>query len=116
MQISTIHKLQHALDISKKVLKFVWRHALVLSSFAITIQVICEGHVPSLKGEIICFAIAFSFDWLKMQFKATKGNYNLAQEKMFESSKWSRPTQMGSAWDSYDPGSPAYYIRQDRYC
>ena len=114
MQIKTVHKWQNALDTSMKVLKFVWRHLLVLGSFAITIQVICEGHIPSLKGEIICFTIAFSFDWLKMQFKATRSKGNLAQEQMFESARKNMDSSRfgSSAWATNPAmaGSPANHL------
>ena len=125
MQISTIHKLQHALDTSKKVIKFAWRHAFVLASFAITIQIFYEGKTPVLEGEAIVFSIAFFCDWLKMKIMkvikimfidGNSSNGNHAMEQMFESAKWSRPTQMGSAWNSYDPDSTAYYLRHSRYC
>ncbi len=116
MQISTIHKLQHALDTSKKVIKFAWRHAFVLAMIWMLIEILIEGHTPKIEREFVVFAVAAFLDFIKIKIKFTSSNGNCAMEQMFESSKWSRPTQMVSAWDSYDPGSPAYYIRQDRYC
>ena len=115
MQIYTIQKLQHALDTSKKIIKFVYRHALTLIVVGMIITALAIGKISWVNSFYFCIGAVF-LDWFKTQFKSTGSNYNLAQEQMFESSKWSRPTQIGSAWDSYDPGSPAYYIRQDRYC
>lgn len=127
MQIITIHKLQHTLDNSKKVIKFIWRHAFVLGSLAITVQGIYEGKTPILGGEALAFSIAFFLDWIKTKIKFSGGTYNHAHEQMFESSRrnmdssrfgssaWAmNPTQMGSpAWnmDPFAPGSSAYYTR-----
>ncbi|MEI6627886.1 MAG: hypothetical protein WCN27_00550 [Alphaproteobacteria bacterium] len=87
MQITTVHKLQLALDTLKKVIKLVWRHLLILGAFGITIQVMCEGHIPNLKGTALVLVIALFFDWFKMQFKSTSNIGNLACEQMFESSR-----------------------------
>ena len=118
MQISTIHKLQHALDTTMKVLKFAWRHALTLTVVGMIVAAVIIGKI-SWVNSFHFFIGAVFCDWLKMKIKfsnANSGYYNPAMEQMFETSKWSRPTQMGSAWDSYDPGSPAYYLRHSRYC
>ena len=96
----------------------MWRYLFVLWAFITTVQGICEGKTPILKGILIVFAITIFLDWFKMQFKTPKrtgSNYNPRQDQMFESSKWSCPAQMGSAWDPYTPGSSEYYIRQSRY-
>lgn len=115
MQIATVHKLQRALDTSKKVIKFGWRHALTLIVVGMMLNVV-QISTANWRNIVITLLITQLLDRFKMKIKFSGGAYNLAQEQMFESSKWSRPTQMVSAWDSYDPGSPAYYIRQDRYC
>jgi len=90
MQIKTIHKLQYALNTSVKILKFVWRHLLVFGAIGLTIQVICEGYIPNLKGTLFVLAISIFVDWFKMQFKASGNNDNLAQDQMFESARRSR--------------------------
>lgn len=116
MQITTIHKLQYALDTSMKVLRFVWRHALTIGVFALLFAAFAMYPAIDWNTFLVELIVAVGLDKFKMQFKASRNNGNLAQEQIFESSKWSRTTQMGSAWDSYDPGSPAYHIRHDRYC
>lgn len=114
MQISTIHKLQHALDTSKKVIKFVWRHAFVLADFFIIIQGICEGKKPILEGVLLMLAIAFLLDWIKMKIKFSGGAYNLAQEQMFESARRNMDSSSfgSSAWATNPAmaGSPANHL------
>ena len=124
MQISTIHKLQHALDTSKKVIKFAWRHALTLIVVGMIVAAVIIGKI-SWVNSLHFFIGAVFCDWLKMKImkvikimfiNGNSSNGNPAMEQMFESAKWSRPTQMGSAWNSYDPDSTAYYLRHSRYC
>ena len=111
MQIKLIHKLQQALDTSKKVIKFAWRHVFVLASFAITIQGIYEGKTPILEGEVLAFSIAFFLDWLKTKFKFSGGTCNNAHEQMFESSRRNMDSSRfgSSAWATNPAmaGSPA---------
>ncbi len=114
MQITTIHKLQHVLDTSKKVIKFVWRHAFVLASFAITIQGIYEGKTPILEGEVLAFSIAFFLDWLKTKIKFSGSTYNHAHEHMIESSRKNMDSSRfgSSAWATNPAmaGSPANHL------
>jgi hypothetical protein len=113
MQISTVRKFQRILDNSIKVLKFVWRHAFVLASFAITIQGICEGKIPIIEGEAIIFAVAVFIDWFKIQFQFSQDNSSSC-EQMFESARRNRDSNRfgSSAWATNPvmAGSPANHL------
>ena len=115
MQINTIHKLQYTLDTSVKILKFFWRHLLTLIVIGMMFNTV---HISTAnwKNILITLVITAFIDRVKAKIRFTGSNYNPGQDQMFESSKWSRPAQIGSAWDPYTPGSSEYYIRQDRYC
>lgn len=115
MQIKTVHKLQYALDTSMKVIKFVWRHALTIGVFALLLAAFVIYPAIDWNAFLVELIFAIGLDKFKMQLKSSRNNGNFAMEQMFESSKWSRPTQTGSAWDPYAPGSSEYYIRQTRY-
>jgi hypothetical protein len=118
MQINTIHKLQYALDTSKKVIKFVWRHALTLIVVGMMLNVV-QISTANWKNIVITLLITQLLDRFKIKIKFYDGAYNLAQEQMFESARrnsaWAmNPTQTGSpAWnmDPFAPGSSAYYTR-----
>ena len=104
MQFTTVHKLQHALDVFIKVLKFVWRHAFVLASFGITIQGIYEGRTPIAEGEILVFVISTSLDWAKMKIKLKFVN---GSSNYHQSSSITSFTQ-DNYWNSSIVGTPAY--------
>ena len=102
MQITTVHKLQHALDAFIKGLKFVWRYAFVLASFSITIQIIYEGGLPLIEKEFLVFAIAVFLDWFKMKLKLANTNSNYHQSSSITS------FTQANYWNSSIVGTPAY--------
>lgn len=112
MQITTIHKIQHVLDNSLKVLKFVWRHVLTLIVFGMMLfATIVVGKISWINCGYFYIG-AILLDWLKMKFKST--GTNNAHEQMFESAHRSMDSSRfgSSAWAT-NPGmigSPANHL------
>ena len=111
MQISTVHKFQKALDGTLKVLKFIWRHAFVLTVLGMMIAALLMYPAldwPMLVTELV---IALGLDKFKMQFKPSPRGSNVAMENMFEYARRSRDSSNfgSSAWATNPAmaGSPA---------
>lgn len=101
MQITTIHKLQHALDTVVKILKFVWRHALTLTFFGIMVYaVIVIGRISWIN----CFYLysgSIFFDWFKMKWKISNGYNNHSNSPITSFAQ-------ANYWNSSIVGTPAY--------
>jgi hypothetical protein len=114
MQISTVHKFQHILDTSMKVLKFIWRHVLTLSAVGMIAYGVYHGKTPVISGTSFVFGIAAFIDWFKMQFKFSTGSNNDAREQMFESARRNMDSSRfgSSAWATNPAmaGSPANHL------
>ena len=109
MQIATVHKIHHILEISIKTVKFIWRHAFVLASFAITIQVMLESKMPIIENEALVLVIALFLDWFKMKFSGSSYNGSRGQMIRYAQEELNSSRMGSPAW-SRNPmkaGSPA---------
>ncbi|MEI6627946.1 MAG: hypothetical protein WCN27_00865 [Alphaproteobacteria bacterium] len=101
MQITTVHKLQHALDAFIKVLQFVWRHALTLIVVGMIVTAFAIGKI-SWTNCLYFYVGAVFLDRLKMKLKFVNGNHNYHQSSSITSF-----TQT-NYWNSSIVGTPAY--------
>ena len=114
MQINTIHKLQYALDTSKKVIKFVWRHALTIGVFALLFAAFVTYPAIDWAMFSVELIIAIALDKFKMSFKPINSINNHAHEQMLESSRRNMDSSNfgSSAWTTNPSmaGSPANHL------
>ena len=116
MQVATVHKWQKALDNSLKTVRFLWRHAIVLSMLGMMIKIV-DLQTANWKNIFISLVIAALVDFFKMKIKHSN-HYNGTNNRIFKiDDNWNmNPAKMGSAaWniDPCAPGSSAYYSRQN---
>ena len=103
MQNNTIHKIQHVLDTSVKVLKFVWRHALTLTLVGMMLfAAIVIGKI-AWKNCFYLFIGATFIDWFKMKWKLSVGSNNYQVSSITSPVFWNQPD-----WNGRVAGTTGY--------
>lgn len=103
MQITTVHKLQYTLDTSKKVIKFIWRHALTLIVVGMMFHVV-RFSTANWRNIIITLFVTHLLDWAKMKIKLKFIN---GSSNYHQSSSITSFTQ-DNYWNSSIVGTSAY--------
>ena len=103
MQITTVHKLQHAWDSFIKALQLVWRHALTLIVVGMMFHVV-RFSTANWRNIIITLFVTHLLDWAKMKIKLKFIN---GSSNYHQSSSITSFTQ-DNYWNSSIVGTSAY--------
>lgn len=102
MQITTVHKLQHTLDVFIKVLKFVWRHAFTFIVLGMLVAALLMYPAIDWGKFFVELIVAIGIDAAKMKMKLANANSNYHQSSSITS------FTQANYWNSNIVGTSAY--------